>query len=59
VKTQRIKIPAGSKAEIAIRKNADRCDGKSIHGYQDLMLIGPCRICIIIEKAKLRQVKNG
>jgi hypothetical protein len=53
MKTKRIIIEKGERAEIAIRrKNAPQCDGKNIGGYTDLVLVGPCSVCIVIFKKK-------
>jgi hypothetical protein len=51
VKTKRIKIPKGSRAEIQINYvNPARADGKSTRGYASLVIAGEASVSIIIEK---------
>jgi hypothetical protein len=53
VKTKRIKLEKGERAEINIRKpNAGKCDGKNTGGRMNLIVVGPANICIGIESKK-------
>jgi hypothetical protein len=51
MKTKRIKIPKGSRAEIQISyPNPERADGKNSRGYTNLVIAGEASVAVVIEK---------